>query len=81
MMIDIEQTACMLPTNDTGTNPEETINHLVARRPELMPVLQRFGFDLCCGGGLSLREAAERYDVPLPTLLAALAEVPTPVGT
>jgi iron-sulfur cluster repair protein YtfE (RIC family) len=76
MMNDTKQLNGAPTSVDPGINPEETINDLVARRPELMPVLQRFGFDLCCGGGLALREAAERHDVPLEGLLFALSEVP-----
>ncbi len=78
-MIDKLQTSCTRSPAGVGIDPGETINDLVARRPELMPVLQSFGFDLCCGGALSLREAAEHHDVSLPTLLTALAGAPVQV--
>lgn len=56
------------PPFDPGT----TINDLVARHPALMPVLAGRGLDLCCGGPLTLREAAERHGLDLEALLADL---------
>lgn len=38
-------------------------------------VFNRFGVDLCCGGGLPLDQAAVQAGVPLDELLAALAPV------
>ena len=43
-----------------------------ARDPAGRAVLERFGLDRCCGGGLSLREGAAAAGVPLDDLLAAL---------
>lgn len=57
------------PRFDPGT----TINDLVARHPALMPVLAGHGLDLCCGGPLTLRQAAERHGLDLDALLADLA--------
>jgi iron-sulfur cluster repair protein YtfE (RIC family) len=52
----------------------ETINELVARAPEVLPVLQRYGIDTCCGGSLSLETVAERHRLELSELLSALQE-------
>ena len=54
--------------------PEETLNTLVARYPHVLPVLQRFGLDTCCGGALPLSTAAEHHGLDLSELLAALRE-------
>jgi regulator of cell morphogenesis and NO signaling len=52
----------------------ETLNELVARAPEALPVLQRFGLDTCCGGSLTLAVAAGHHGLALDELLAAIAE-------
>lgn len=51
---------------------DETLNELVARAPETLPVLQRFGLDTCCGGSLSLITAARHHNLDLAELLVAL---------
>jgi regulator of cell morphogenesis and NO signaling len=51
---------------------EETLNAIVARYPEALPVLQRFGLDTCCGGALPLRTAAQHHDLDPDELIAAL---------
>lgn len=53
-------------------DPALTINALVERHPHLMPVLAAHGFDLCCGGPLTLTEAADRHGLDLSDLLAEL---------
>lgn len=50
----------------------ETINELVARAPQVLPVLQRYGIDTCCGGALPLSTVAERHELDLVALVAAL---------
>lgn len=47
-----------------------------ARDPAVRAVLERFGLDRCCGGGLSLRAGAAAAGVPLDDLLAALNAPP-----
>lgn len=49
-----------------------TINTLVDRHPQLMPILSAHGLDLCCGGPLTLEEAAERHGLDLAALVAEL---------
>lgn len=60
-----------------------TINDVVERFPDLMPILAGHGLDLCCGGPLTLGEAAERHGLDLSGLVdelnAALA-APAPIG-
>jgi iron-sulfur cluster repair protein YtfE (RIC family) len=49
-----------------------TVNAVLARWPDTIPLLNALGIDTCCGGGESLRDAARRAGVPLPVLLAAV---------
>jgi iron-sulfur cluster repair protein YtfE (RIC family) len=53
-------------------DPEATLNQLVEAEPKVLPVLHRYGLDTCCGGGLPLREAARRHELPLDDFLAEL---------
>ncbi len=55
-----------------STNAALTVNDMLSRRPETAAVLHRLGLDTCCGGSLSLAEAARSVGMPLPQLLAAL---------
>jgi uncharacterized protein (DUF2249 family) len=62
-------------TTTTFTIDEnDTLNALVARAPETLPVLQRFGLDTCCGGALTLAVAAQHHNLEVTTLLTALWE-------
>ena len=59
--------------NDPVTLHEtQTLNEIVARYPQTLPVLQRFGLDTCCGGALPLRTAAAHHALDLGQVLAAL---------
>jgi regulator of cell morphogenesis and NO signaling len=51
---------------------DETLNTLIARHPQLLPVLQGFGLDACCGGALPLRVAAQHHDLDLDKVIVAL---------
>jgi regulator of cell morphogenesis and NO signaling len=55
-------------------DPALTINDIVARHPESIPVFNRFGMDTCCGGGVSVDEAARRDGVDAAAVFAALDE-------
>lgn len=59
-----------LPRLDTTM----TINEIVARFAETIPVFNRFGMDTCCGGGVTVEEAARRDDIEVEAVLAALHE-------
>ena len=52
--------------------PTLTVNDLLREAPAAALVLNQFGIDTCCGGSLSLAEAAASVGLPLPTLLASL---------
>lgn len=52
--------------------PEDTLNAIVARFPQALPVLQRFGLDTCCGGALPLRVAAQHHGLDVEDILRAL---------
>jgi regulator of cell morphogenesis and NO signaling len=60
---------------DTATLSTTTVNDLLRRVPAAMPILNRFGVDTCCGGGLPLVEAARHAGVSPDELLAALRPV------
>ena len=51
---------------------EDTLNAIVARYPQVLPVLQRFGLDTCCGGALPLHTAVEHHGLDLSEVVAAL---------
>ncbi|HEU4697810.1 MAG TPA: DUF542 domain-containing protein [Gemmatimonadales bacterium] len=53
--------------------PTTTVNDLLRRAPTAAPVLNALGIDTCCGGGLSLAEAAQSAGIPTSELLAKLA--------
>jgi iron-sulfur cluster repair protein YtfE (RIC family) len=52
---------------------DDTLNAIVARYPQALSVLQRFGLDTCCGGALPLRIAAQYHDLDLADILSALS--------
>lgn len=59
---------------NTPVTDNETINALVSRAPQVLPVLQQFGIDTCCGGALSLAIVAHHHDLDLDLLLGALQQ-------
>jgi iron-sulfur cluster repair protein YtfE (RIC family) len=52
--------------------PEDTVAAAALRSPHALLVLQRFGIDACCGGHLTLVQAAASAGVPVETVLGAL---------
>lgn len=50
----------------------DSLNAIIARYPQALPVLQRFGFDTCCGGSLTLSEAVARHRLDLDLVVRAL---------
>ena len=63
-----------MTTTAITIDANDTLNALVARAPETLPVLQRFGLDTCCGGALTLAVAAQHHNLDLAALLSALWE-------
>ena len=57
---------------DTTIDTSVSVNEMVARHPETMPVFNRFGLDTCCGGGAPIAEAARRDGAKLGDLMQAL---------
>lgn len=52
---------------------ETTIAQVLKQAPELRPVLHAHGIDTCCGGSLTLSQAADVRDLDLSALLAELS--------
>lgn len=44
-------------------DPELTVNEVIRRIPAAVSVFSRHGIDTCCGGDLSVDEAARRHGV------------------
>lgn len=63
-----------MTTPTIAVDANETLNELVARVPEALPVLQRFGLDTCCGGSLTLAVAAQHHSLEVNELLTAIRE-------
>jgi iron-sulfur cluster repair protein YtfE (RIC family) len=58
----------------TALDLKLTVNEIVTRHPETIPVFNRFGVDICCGGGARVDEAAHRDGLDSAVLIAALRE-------
>ena len=56
----------------TALDPKLSVNELLRLHPTVLPVLNGFGVDTCCGGAESLSEAAQSAKIPLDALMAAL---------
>ena len=50
-------------TTTLQLDPALTINEIVARHPDTIVVFNQFGLDTCCGGGVTVKEAAMRDGV------------------
>ena len=51
-----------------------SVNAVLTIFPSTLPVFNRFGLHTCCGGVLSVAEAARAADVDAETLCSALAD-------
>ncbi|HET9453755.1 MAG TPA: DUF542 domain-containing protein [Gemmatimonadaceae bacterium] len=49
-----------------------TLDEITNRFPDTIRVFNEFGMDICCGGGVSLAEAAERDGVAIESIERAL---------
>lgn len=61
--------------------PEDKVATVALRSPDALLVLQRLGIDICCGGHLTLAQAAASAGVPVQTLLRALDAIAPPEDT
>ena len=57
----------------TTISADLTVNELIQLNPAAAAVFNSYGIDSCCGGGLPLKEAAQRHGLDVNTLLAAVA--------
>jgi iron-sulfur cluster repair protein YtfE (RIC family) len=53
---------------------DETVDTAARRSPRVLAVLRELGIDTCCGGGLTLAQAAASAGIPVRSLLQALGE-------
>lgn len=54
---------------------EQTVDAVSRRHPGALPVMKEMGINHCCGGHLTLREAAAAAGVTLEALLEALRRI------
>ena len=53
--------------------PDETVEAAARRSPRALAALRELGIDTCCGGSLTLAQAAAAAGVPTERVLQALA--------
>ncbi len=59
-----------MPTLDAAMS----INEIIARCAQTITVFNRFGMDTCCGGGVTVEEAARRDGTAVHAVLVARHE-------
>ncbi len=57
-----------------------SVNDIIASHPETMSVFNAHGVDTCCGGGMSVREAADRGSIDHTALCDALTDAVEAAG-
>ena len=55
--------------------PAMTVNEVVRLYPATIELLNEYGIDTCCGGGVPLDVAVQQHDVDLAELLERLRRV------
>lgn len=65
-------------TGRAAIGPETTINEAILALPEAVAVFDGFGLDACCGGGLSIAEAARRHGLDVAEVLDAVRATEAP---
>ena len=55
-------------------DPDLTVNEIIKRYPKSLPVLNALAIDTCCGGEDPISVAASAVNVPLETIVTAIAE-------
>ncbi len=58
----------------TNAAQSQTVGMIVAERPGLSRVFQRFGIDFCCGGNVTLEQACRDRNIPVDLVRNALDE-------
>jgi regulator of cell morphogenesis and NO signaling len=62
------------PDSNAGLDCSLTVNAVRARHPSTLEVFNRYGLDTCCGGRLSVSDAAHAAGVDAKALCAALTD-------
>lgn len=62
------------PSGLAGLECQLSVNTVVARFPSTSRVFNQFGIDLCCGGSLSVDDAAQANGLDADMLCGALRE-------
>jgi uncharacterized protein DUF542 len=65
-------TADSAAAKPASVGPEETVEDTVRQSQRAAEILRGFGIDTCCGGRLTLGQAAAAAGVPVAAVLAAL---------
>jgi regulator of cell morphogenesis and NO signaling len=55
-----------------------TLNQIIAKFPEALPILTNFKLDTCCGGAHTLRDVIRKHKLDEQQVLAALEAVVSP---
>lgn len=61
-------------SDDVLIDPTMSVNSVLERYPVTLPVLNTLGVDTCCGGSLSLAEAAAADGIDLRHLIDTLTD-------
>ena len=59
----------------TTLNPQSTVGQLVAERPDRSRLFSKLGIDYCCGGKLTVQEAAQKKGLDAASILATLEAI------
>jgi regulator of cell morphogenesis and NO signaling len=62
-------------TEPVQCDPSRSINEIIAAYPETITVFNSFGFDTCCGGAMSVDDAARQDGLDLQAVVSALNDV------
>lgn len=54
-------------------SPQETLTDIVLNNPEYAAVLERWGLDYCCGGNITLKDAASQSGISLDEILQSMS--------
>lgn len=63
-----------MTTTRLAVDPSTIVDEITNSYPGTFEVFSRFGIDICCGGGVTLAEAAARDGADLEGLRRALRE-------
>jgi regulator of cell morphogenesis and NO signaling len=58
----------------SSIEPEQTVNEVIAQRPNTLAVFRSYGIDACCGGSLQIEEVCRRHGIDQIELLLRLEQ-------